>query len=246
MYYSLHLKTHISIKYLLIDNIIVAIIAATLTYVVFGPRWYTYIISVSSLPVYAFLNLQLRFWRNPNRKLTATENQIVSPADGNIIYIKRIEERDEFVSVKKGDSSALHEIIQTDLVKTPCWQIGINMTPFDVHRNCSPIHGKILLSKHTKGKYLSLKNPGSVSENERHTYVIENQCCRIAVVQIASKQVRRIDSYVVEGQEVDKGTWIGMIRFGSQVDIFLPISAVLKVKLKQQLYAKSSIIAELV
>jgi len=223
----------------------VAATASILAFSLLGLTWYSLLFSILSLPVLAFVNLQWRFWRSPKRKLTATENQIVSPADGNIIYIKKLEEQDEFVSVKKGDISTLYEIMQTDLVKKPCWQIGINMTPFDVHKNCSPIKGRVILSKHTKGKFLSLKNQSSVSENERHTYVIENQNCRAAIVQIASKHVRRIDSYVSEGKEVDKGDWIGMIRFGSQVDVFLPYTAELRINLKQQVYAKSSIIAEL-
>ena len=84
-----------------------------------------------------------------------------------------------------------------------------------------------------------------MTENERHTYVIKNEEYEVGVVQIASKRVRRIDSYVEEGQSVKMGDWIGMIRFGSQVDLFLPIEAKIQVKTEQQVYAKKTIVAEM-
>jgi phosphatidylserine decarboxylase len=119
------------------------------------------------------------------------------------------------------------------------------MTPFDVHKNCSPIDGRIILSKHISGSYHSLKEYIAMIENERHTYIISNNRYSAGIVQIASRRVRRIDSYVKEGQYVKKGEWIGMIRFGSQVDVFLPIEAKINIVLKQQVYAKKSIIAEI-
>jgi len=139
--------------------------------------------------------------------------------------------------------SKLNELTKTDLVKTPCWLIGINMTPFDVHKNCSPIDGKIILSKHIPGVFHSLKDFLSMTENERHTFVIKNNGLTVGVVLIASRKVRRIDSYVTENQKVKKGDWIGMIRFGSQVDLFLPIECDLEINIGTQVYAKKTIIA---
>jgi len=84
-----------------------------------------------------------------------------------------------------------------------------------------------------------------MTENERHTYVIENKLCRVGVVQIASKRVKRIDSYVKQGDAVKQGEWLGMIRFGSQVDVFLPLEAKINIELRQQVYAAKTILAEL-
>ena len=112
----------------------------------------------------------IRFWRTPIRKVTAKENEIVSPADGNVIYIKRIEPNETPISIKNGMINEIMELTKTDLLSSPCWLIGINMTPWDVHKNCSPIDGKIILNKHTDGSFLSLKNFNAITRNERNTY----------------------------------------------------------------------------
>jgi len=236
-----------NLKFLYLDNILTAIISSLLS------TWFysstlnfpsSMILGIVLVPIIGFTILQIRFWRTPKRKLKAENDQIVSPADGNIIYINKINLNDDFISIKKGRISNLSEITDTDMISKPCWQIGINMTPFDVHKNCSPIDGKILLSKHINGEFYSLKDLRSMTENERHTYIIENDKLRVGVVQIASKLVRRIDSYIEEGNDVFKGEWVGMIRFGSQVDVFLPIETKILVSEKQQIYAKKTIIAE--
>jgi phosphatidylserine decarboxylase len=175
--------------------------------------------------------------------MSAGPQDIVSPADGNVIYINRVTEEGQIVAIKNGKLSDLTEISQTNHISIPCWQIGINMTPFDVHKNCSPISGKLLLSKHISGKFHSLKDFLSLVENERHTYVIDGPGGKICVVQIASRGVRRIDSYVKEGSELKAGEWLGMIRFGSQVDVFMPDNVVVNVKVRDQIYAKKTIIA---
>lgn len=185
----------------------------------------------------------IRFWRTPTRKVTAKENEIVSPADGNVIYIKRIESNETPISIKNGMINEITELTKTDLLSSPCWLIGINMTPWDVHKNCSPIDGEIILNKHTDGSFLSLKNFNAITQNERNTYVIKGHDYSVGVVQIASKGVRRIDSYVSDGAVVNKGCWLGMIRFGSQVDVILPYDCGVKIKLGEQIYAAKTIIA---
>jgi len=187
----------------------------------------------------------IRFWRTPKRKIKAQSNEVVSPADGNVIYIKKVESGETPVSIKGKKLSKLDEITKTNLLTTPCWLIGINMTPFDVHKNCSPIDGEIIFNQHTQGKFLSLKLAESEAENERNTFIIQNDKIRVGVVQIASKLVRRIDTYKTKGTAVKKGEWIGMIRFGSQVDILLPIKAKIKLTIEQQTYAGKTIIAEI-
>jgi len=245
MYIFIRHFTKMRIKLLFIDNLIVALMGILVALILLPYPIWAFIASTISLPIFAYLDIQLRFWRSPNRKIIAKENEIVSPADGNIIYINKIEKEQKFISIKNGKISEIEEITKTDMIKKPCWQIGINMTPFDVHKNCSPIDGRIILSKHISGSYHSLKEYIAMIENERHTYIISNNRYSAGIVQIASRRVRRIDSYVKEGQYVKKGEWIGMIRFGSQVDVFLPIEAKINIVLKQQVYAKKSIIAEI-
>jgi len=244
LYLLLHHKTHMNKKFIFIDNPIVASLSFLLIYLLFGAVWYSYIAVLFIIPVFSFIIIQIRFWRTPNRNLEALSDEIVSPADGNIIYINKIGVNDNFVSIKKGKISDLKEITRTDLLNKPCWQIGINMTPFDAHKNCSPIDGQIVLSKHVTGVFHSLKDFLSMTENERHTFVIKNEKLVIGVVLIASKRVRRIDSYVKNGQFVNKGEWIGMIRFGSQVDVILPENCNVKVEVGQQVYAIKTIIAD--
>ena len=117
------------------------------------------------------------------------------------------------------------------------------MTPFDVHKNCAPISGEIILNRHFSGKFLSLKDEASRVENERNTYVLANDTVKVGIVQIASRLVRRIDSYVKEGDKVRQGDWLGMIRFGSQVDVIIPENYRVLIDVGRQIYAAETIIA---
>ena len=186
----------------------------------------------------------IRFWRTPKRKVKAKKNEIVSPADGNVLYIKKVESGETPISIKKGLKANLKEITTTDIGKSSSWLIGINMTPFDVHKNCTPIAGEVKLIKHIHGKFLSLKEPRALVENERVTIVLETkENEQIGIVQTASRLVRRIDTYVKEGDNLKQGAWYGMIRFGSQVDLIIPACYDIKVEVGHQIFAKSTIIA---
>jgi len=245
MYFYLHYKTCISIKYIYKDNILVILITSILANFLKINLYIDFIFLGMFVIIIGFGVTMIRFWRTPKRNVSKNDKDIVSPADGNVIYIKKLESNELPISVKNGKISKLEEITKTDLLKTPCWLIGINMTPFDVHKNCSPIDGKITLQKHTIGKFHSLKKLLAETENERNTFVIENDKIKIGIVQIASRKVRRIVVYKRENEIVKKGEIIGMIRFGSQVDVILPITCKIKIKLKQQIYAQKTIIAEL-
>lgn len=245
MYLIIKEKSHMRWKILLIDNFLVILICILLLLALKTDQIiFLLLIEGAVVLLTGFVITMWRFWRTPNRKVIASDNEIVSPADGKVIYINKITEADEFISIKKGKISDLYEITQTELIKKPCLQIGINMTPFDVHKNCSPIKGNIVLSKHIQGVFHSLKAFLSMTENERHTFIVKNDTISVGVVLIASKRVKRIDSYVKEKQQVDKGDWIGMIRFGSQVDVFLPIDCDIKINLGDQIFAKKTIIAK--
>jgi len=193
----------------------------------------------------SFTYTMIRFWRTPRRKVEASENEIISPADGNVLYVKRYERGEIPISIKKGLKANLTELTTVPILdKEAYWLVGINMTPFDVHKNCAPVDGEIVLNKHIKGEFLSLKAPDAVLRNERNTLVIKNkENDFFGIVQTSSKLVKRIDSYVKTGQNIEKGAWFGMIRFGSQVDVIIPIKYDIKVEVGQQIYAVNSIIA---
>ncbi|HQJ21494.1 MAG TPA: phosphatidylserine decarboxylase [Bacteroidales bacterium] len=185
----------------------------------------------------------IRFWRVPFRKVIASENELVSPADGKVIYIRELSKNVMPVSVKNGIKATLEEFAGTNLLQNPCWQIGINMTLFDVHKNCAPAGGEILLTKHIDGEFLSLKNPLAIIKNERNTIIICNKNETTGIVQTASHLVRRIDCYINQGDKVKQGDWIGMIRFGSQVDVIFPGNYIPSVRIGEHIYAKKTILA---
>jgi phosphatidylserine decarboxylase len=243
----LNYKAKVELKYLFIDNIIVAAASTIITflfnYSYMDNLFYAVILNMFMVPVILILNTLIRFYRIPNRKTNAKEADIISPADGNVIYIKRIDADDIPFSIKNTEISKLSELANTDILKAPCWLIGINMTPFDVHKNAAPIGGKLILNKHFNGKYLSLKEGNAEVENERNTIVIDNGQIQVGVVQIASKKVRRIETYFKEGDTLKRGAWFGMIKFGSQVDVIIPASYQIELNIKDQVYAGKTIIA---
>lgn len=249
LYLYLHHKTGIERKYIFTDSPVVALLTALSLFLFVKPhisgRWLlSGLILISLVILLAFVFTMIRFWRVPRRKVTAIPGQIVSPADGRVIYIKKISGGEIPETVKGSLASRLPELAGTNLLINGGWHLGINMTPFDVHKNCAPVSGRVILNSHFNGKFLSLKNEASQSENERNTYVIANDEIMVGVVQIASRLVRRIDSYVKEGDNVNQGEWIGMIRFGSQVDIIVPLNYRILVEKGEQIYAARTIIAE--
>ncbi len=250
LYLYLHKKTRIRLIYLYLDNIAVIIPTAGLMIFLVSMLGSSLVfIPILLVPVItlglAFTYTMIRFWRTPKRKVKANPNEIVSPADGNIIYIKDISSGEVPVSIKEGLEAKLSELTGTELLNQPSWLIGINMTPFDVHKNCAPVEGTIILNKHISGEFLSLKHPQAILRNERNTLIIQtnsNEC--FGIIQTASKLVRRIDSYVKEKDTIKKGEWFGMIRFGSQVDIIIPKHYIPSIRVGQQVYAATSIIAQ--
>lgn len=187
-----------------------------------------------------------RFFRNPERKISAAADEFVSPADGRIIYIKELEKGQIPVSVKKRRIASIDEITKTELPGQPCYLIGIAMTLFDVHMNRAPAEGTVVLVKHTPGSYLGLNKPESTVVNERNTIVIRrDDGLLVAVVQIAAKWVRRCIVSVKEGERVTHGGIIGRIRWGSQADLIIPRNCEILVREGEQVYAGTTIIGRL-
>jgi phosphatidylserine decarboxylase len=166
--------------------------------------------------------LAWRFYRDPERAPERTDGAIISPADGTVIYVHRAAGGVLPVSTKDGRSYSLDELTRTPLATSDAVVIGIAMSFLDVHVNRAPIAGQVALRRHFPGRFGSLKLPEMVFENERATTVIAGTGLEVAVVQIASRLVRQIVSFVEEGQSVALGQRIGVIRLGSQVDVVLP------------------------
>jgi len=162
------------------------------------------------------------FYLDPERKVPSDHRLVLSPADGTVVYIRQLKAGEPLRSEKNGAAMILDEFNATDLARTPLWQIGVSMVFTDVHVNRSPIRGKVTLLKHRPGQFLSLRRKDALNLNERQTMVITGNGTQIGLVQIASRLVRQIVAYVDQGQEIAMGQRVGMIKFGSQVDLFLP------------------------
>ncbi len=166
------------------------------------------------------------FFRNPIRLTTLDNQTVVSPADGKVVAIEEVEEGEYF--------------------KDRRLQVSIFMSPANVHVNRHPISGIVKYIKYHPGKYLVAWHPKSSQKNEHNSVVIEDDGVEILIRQIAGALARRIVSYIDEGDEVTQGNELGFIKFGSRVDLFLPIDAEVKVNLQQKVKGGESIIAQLI
>lgn len=181
------------------------------------------------------------FFRNPSRVPPPGEN-ILSPADGTVVYVSLVKPHQEVVTIKQGLSARLTDIVREDLDQ-PKISIGIFMSPFNVHYNRIPLAGRVAAVRHHRATpdnlamfamhWRTLLRRPPFYRHSRHIIQNERTVTRMEgafkgerlsyyIVQIAGKSVRGIDSYVKEGEEVSKGKIFGMIRIGSQVDLVLP------------------------
>jgi len=182
--------------------------------------------------VFTLIAILILFFRNPERIPPVGEGILVSPADGVVKYIKEIQSQEFLFALKNRKTIPLSEFAGFDILANGGTQIGIGMTLLDVHVNRSPITGRISYLRRIPGTFASLKKLSSLLENERIVAMIEGQTIKIGIVLIASRLVRRICAYVSEGQYVGIGQRLGMIRFGSQVDVLVPKSTALKINIK--------------
>jgi len=189
-----------------------------------------------------------RFFRDPERIPPEDRNAILSPADGKVIYVKRIEKGVVPYSEKKGRKFSLGDFIKSDVLPMEGYLIGISMNFLDIHVNRVPNDGKVAVIRHIKGRFVSLKKEEAVILNERALTVIDNGHFKVGVIQIASRLVRQIILYLREGQEIRRGERMGMIRFGSQVDLILPCSPSLNIEINPGEHVKAgiSIVAKII
>jgi phosphatidylserine decarboxylase len=186
----------------------------------------TVLLNVSMLGSVIIYLLVLQFFRNPVFPLPNEEGVVYAPADGKVVVIEEVFE-DEYLKEKRK-------------------QISIFMSPINVHVNRSPIKGVVDFFKYHPGKYLVAWHPKSSTENERTTMVIRNASgTQILVRQIAGAVARRIKWYVKEGSELEQGGEFGFIKFGSRVDLFLPLDAEILVGLEQKTKGARTPIARL-
>lgn len=173
-----------------------------------------------------FYLIILQFFRLPIFAVQKNEKQVIAPADGKVVVIEETEE--------------------TEYLKSKRIQISIFMSPLNVHVNRMPVTGVISFFKYHPGKYLVAWHPKSSTENERTTVVAKmNNGTEILFRQIAGALARRIKWYVKEGQALEQGEEFGFIKFGSRVDIFLPLNAKVNVKIGDKTTGGKTVIAEL-
>ncbi len=168
-----------------------------------------YVLAVVAIVFWIFI---VRFFRNPGVATTQQPDQVLAPAEGKVVVIEKTREE--------------------EYLKEERIQISIFMSPLNVHVNRSPFKGKISYFKYHPGKYLVAWHPKSSTENERTTVGFElDNGKKMLIRQIAGAVARRISFYPEVGDTVDNGSEVGFIRFGSRVDVFLPLDAEIKVKI---------------
>lgn len=169
----------------------------------------------------------LQFFRSPKRNLVISSRSIVCPADGKVVAIEEVEEPEYFNGEKR-------------------IQVSVFMSPLNVHLNRYPISGRIAYSKYHPGKFLVAWHPKSSTENERNTVVVETEFgVSVLIRQIAGFVARRIVWYCHEDDVVKQGDELGFIKFGSRVDLFLPLDAKIKVEIDEKVQGGISILAEI-
>lgn len=174
-----------------------------------------------------FFLLILQFFRSPKRKLVIGDRYVIAPADGKVVVIEEVEETEYFKDTRR--------------------QVSIFMSPVNVHINRNPMSGVVSYFKYHAGKYLVAWHPKASTENERTTIVLESpENGPILIRQIAGALAKRIVWYLNPGEEVKQGEELGFIKFGSRVDVFLPLDAKVNVKIGEKTKGGQTILAEFV
>jgi len=184
-----------------------------------------YALIILDLAGFIFFSLVVAFFRYPIFDVEKNPKYFLSPADGEVVVIEKV--------------------METEYFNEERIQVSIFMSPFNTHMNRYPISGKLKYFKYHPGKFLVAWHPKSSTLNERTTFVVENETTNLLFRQIAGAVARRIRWYDKEGDEVTQGGELGFIKFGSRVDLFLPLDAKVDVKLKQQVRAGKTVIAKL-
>jgi phosphatidylserine decarboxylase len=191
-------------------------------HIITGSLIFSIVIGIISFAVFLFI---LRFFRNPNRKGITDEKCVISPADGTVVVIEKTEE--------------------SEFLKSPRMQVSVFMSAWNVHINWLPIAGTVKYFKYHPGLFLLARNPKSSLENERTTIVVERaDGIQILFRQIAGFVARRVVARVEVGQKAEQSAEFGFIKFGSRVDIFLPLNSKILVSIGDKVVGAQTKIAE--
>ena len=207
---------------IIIISMVILVLLIFLTDALLDVEWLRKLIMIILVLFYVLI---LQFFRNPKRNTVENLHQIIAPADGKIVVVEEVVEKEFFKDKRR--------------------QVSIFMSPLNVHVTRYPISGKVVFSKYHPGKYLVAWHPKSSEENERTTIVVENNTVgKILYRQIAGAVARRIVNYAEENEKVVQGTDAGFIKFGSRIDIFLPLDMKVNVSLNDKSIGGETIIAE--
>lgn len=199
------------------------ILNAVVQYLLPDYTWFIWLIYILSFSLFVIV---LQFFRSPAISIIKNDEHVICPADGKVVVIE--------------------ETVEDEYLKEKRIQVSIFMSPINVHINRNPISGIVKYYKYHPGKFLFAWNPKSSTENERTTVVVENKSgVSVLFRQIAGALARRIVCYSKEGQEVIQGDEFGFIKFGSRVDLFLPLGTDIKVGLGDTVKGGITVLAQL-
>jgi len=194
------------------------------SFIFISPRYPIIANTIMWVSIILFLFI-VSFFRIPKRLLSLGEEKIICPADGKVVVIE--------------------EVFDEEYFKDKRLQVSVFMSPANVHVNRNPLNGEVIYSKYHKGKYLVAWHPKSSTENERHSVVIKSDKGEILVKQIAGALAKRIVNYLKVGQTVTQCSEMGFIKFGSRVDLLLPLGTKLNVELNQVVKGGVTVLATL-
>lgn len=208
----------------LIATLTLLIFAVNVPMFMYMPTW---VGAITLLLCAALLVFVTYFFRNPTRVVEVTDdNLLVCPADGRVVVVEPTQENEYF-----------HE---------KRLQVSIFMSPFNVHANWYPVEGTVLVSEHQDGRHQGAWLPKSSTENERSLVVIETPSkVQLAVRQIAGAMARRIVTYAKAGHQAQRNEHMGFIKFGSRVDLYLPLDTEIFVKVGEAVTGNETIIGRL-
>ncbi len=211
------------LRSILISAVIIAIVnLISFKFLSESLPWLSWLIFAVSIVFWFFI---ISFFRVPTRNLVAGEDLVICPADGKVVVIEEAYDEEYF--------------------KEKRLQISIFMSPANVHQNLNPVSGEVVYNQYHPGKFLVAWHPKSSTENERHTSVIKNDKGEILMKQIAGAVARRIVNYLEVGQKVKQSQEFGFIKFGSRVDLLLPVDAKVNVQMGQVVKGGITVVATL-
>ncbi|MCK5845991.1 MAG: phosphatidylserine decarboxylase family protein [Bacteroidales bacterium] len=205
--------------------IILSALLALFHFIIPSEGYWLVLLTILDISAFVFWLMVISFFRWPDIDVKQNENHILSPADGTVVVVEKT--------------------VETEYLNEKRIQVSIFMSPFNTHMNRYPISGDFIYNKYHDGKFLVAWDPKSSTDNERNTIVIKNDKITLLVRQIAGAVARRIRWYGKEGDKVNQGDQLGFIKFGSRVDLFLPLDAKINVELDQKVRAGKTIIAEI-